>query len=99
MGGSHKVAFNYAMEHNFDYVIVFAERHAKYILPELFNQIDITEDKRILLVTGPEGGFSQREFELMDEHKLKKVTLGNLILRADTAVIAGVSSAMILASH
>lgn len=42
----------------------------------------------IIIITGPEGGFSKTEFEQFNEVKnLYKISLGARILRADTAII------------
>ena len=43
--------------------------------------------ERIGLLTGPEGGFSDREIALCREHDVKVVGLGPRILRADTAPV------------
>ena len=43
--------------------------------------------ENILLIIGPEGGFSQAEFEYMKAKELPMLTLGDLILKAETAVI------------
>jgi 16S rRNA (uracil1498-N3)-methyltransferase len=40
---------------------------------------------------GPEGGFSDKEIQLAETKKLHLVTLGNLVLRAETAAIVGVT--------
>lgn len=40
----------------------------------------------MLVIIGPEGGFSEREFEFFKEKSIPMVTLGNLILKAETAV-------------
>lgn len=37
---------------------------------------------------GPEGGWSEREIELFSENKLKTLTLGERVLRTETAVIS-----------
>ena len=39
------------------------------------------------MIIGPEGGFSQREFEFFKSKNLPLITLGDLILKAETAVI------------
>jgi 16S rRNA (uracil1498-N3)-methyltransferase len=48
-------------------------------------------DENICILIGPEGGFSSQEIELFDQRKLIPVTLGNHILRAETASIVAVS--------
>ncbi|HHX74127.1 MAG TPA: 16S rRNA (uracil(1498)-N(3))-methyltransferase [Firmicutes bacterium] len=46
---------------------------------------------RLLLVTGPEGGFSPAETELAQKAGARVVTLGPRILRAETAAITAVA--------
>ena len=40
-----------------------------------------------LIVIGPEGGFSEKEVEYLIENKFDEISLGNRILRAETAAI------------
>jgi len=47
--------------------------------------------RKILVVIGPEGGFSDKEMILAREKKALLFHLGDLILRTDTAAIVGVS--------
>ena len=45
-----------------------------------------------MLIIGPEGGFSEREFDYMKEMNLPMLTLGDLILKAETAVIVTIGN-------
>ncbi len=47
--------------------------------------------KRVLVITGPEGGFTDEEVNLASEHAVLLVSLGNLVLKSDTAAISTVS--------
>ena len=47
----------------------------------------IRKSEKVLVIIGLEGGFSQREFDYFKEKKLPLISLGDLILKADTAVI------------
>ncbi len=47
--------------------------------------------RSMLIVVGPEGGFKKDEVTLAREHGFSTVGLGNLILRAETAAIAGMA--------
>ena len=47
----------------------------------------IVKNEKILVVIGPEGGFSQKEFDLFKNKHLPIISLGDLILKAETAVI------------
>ena len=71
---------------NFDKIIVFCERIATKTLRESFGEKPIRKGDKVLVIIGPEGGFSQKEFEIFEKLKLEMLTLGDLILRAETAV-------------
>ncbi|MBE7709930.1 MAG: 16S rRNA (uracil(1498)-N(3))-methyltransferase [Cyanobacteria bacterium SIG32] len=67
----------------FDRIIVFCERIASKTLKDIK---PIKKGENVLVIIGPEGGFSEREFKLFEEYGLDMLTLGNLILKAETAV-------------
>lgn len=46
-----------------------------------------TEYKKINLIIGPEGGFSEEEVKKLKKHNAKVVNLGRRILRTETAAI------------
>ena len=50
----------------------------------------------LVLMIGPEGGFSEEERELAYQHGATGVRLGPRILRTETAVVAGLSAAQTL---
>ncbi|GBQ92151.1 16S rRNA (uracil(1498)-N(3))-methyltransferase [Asaia krungthepensis] len=51
---------------------------------------NVPQDHALLI--GPEGGFSETERRLLGAHEaVTPISLGNLILRADTAVVAGLA--------
>ncbi len=77
---------------SFDKVIVFCERIADKTIRDSFNENMIKKGEKVLVVIGPEGGFSQREFEFFKEHNLEMLTLGDLILRAETAVVVALGN-------
>jgi 16S rRNA (uracil1498-N3)-methyltransferase len=56
--------------------------------------IDIYKSKSVLILIGPEGGFSEPEIEKAVDHGFKTISLGNRRLRTETAAI--VASALIL---
>ncbi len=60
------------------------ERQAT-VYPELF-----TAPGKVLLLIGPEGGFHQQEVDWAGDKGFQPVTLGPLVLRAETAAIAAV---------
>lgn len=49
------------------------------------------EDRPYIVCVGPEGGFSEREMRLLDEHGAIMMTLGERPLRAETATLAVLS--------
>ena len=79
----------------------FAPTHRKLILWEkaeplmLAEAIDGQTDSPVCLMIGPEGGFSDDEAALAQSFGWQTVSLGDLILRAETATI----SAVVLANH
>ena len=52
----------------------------------------IQYNQNILVVVGPEGGFSQREFDLFKNSNVEMLTLGDLILKAETAVVVALGN-------
>ena len=48
--------------------------------------------KEVTIAIGPEGDFTNREIDLMSEYNFLPVSLGERILRADTAVISSLSA-------
>lgn len=76
----------------FDLVIVAYENEEKLSIKEVFNENKLA--KKIAVVIGPEGGFSMEEIEKLKSSGAKIVTLGNRILRTETAPIAILSMIM-----
>ena len=103
-------------ENYFDKIMVFCERIAAKTIRQSFEENPITKGDKVLVIIGPEGGFSQREFEWFNspsplapqpygiqshttrsslvrtgipkgarEDILEMLTLGDMILRAETA--------------
>lgn len=63
---------------------------ASQILPKVF--ADKKTAQEIIVLIGPEGGFSKEEFAIMREIKnLHSMSLGERILRSDTAIIAALA--------
>lgn len=74
---------------DFDLIIIFSEKE-KYLTIKKFFFQNPYKGQSILIITGPEGGFSEREFKLFEDYKIPQLTLGKLIMRADTALTAAV---------
>lgn len=70
----------------FDKIIAFCERCATKTLRDFFLDTPIKKDENVLVIIGPEGGFSEAEFQFFEDNKISMLTLGDLILRAETAV-------------
>lgn len=75
------------LEKDFDKILILAERSTEISLKKFLNKYPIKKGEKILVVIGPEGGFSQKEFEFFKSKNLPLISLGDLILRAETAVI------------
>lgn len=73
---------------NPDYTVKIAcvERSQDITLKKYLKSIN-SKDAKIIVIVGPEGGFTDKEIALFDQYNIAKVSLGNLILRAETAVI------------
>ena len=57
---------------------------------------DIDELNNVILLIGPEGGFSDREIRLSQQANFMGVSLGKRILRMETATIASLSNCQLL---
>ena len=79
--------FDEILKNDFDKIIVFAERSTEKSLKQYLRENPIRKSEKVLVIIGPEGGFSQREFDYFREKNLPLISLGDLILKADTAVI------------
>lgn len=71
----------------FDRILAFTERSAQFPLKKYLRANPIKTNEKILVIIGPEGGFSNEEFEFFAENKITTLSLGELILKAETAVI------------
>lgn len=79
--------FKQLFAENFDRIIVFGERSTELSLKDYLSLSPIKKGEKFLVIIGPEGGFSKDEFELFKKMDLPIISLGDLILKADTAVI------------
>jgi len=86
---SHIISFNELIEINdFDVKLVCTERDTNLSIKEFLrnNPADKSKEFKILLIVGPEGGWDNSELAIFKEKNIPQVTLGKLILRAETAV-------------
>ncbi len=77
---------------NYDNVFVFAEKYSDITFSDYLQQNNKNVSGSVLVIIGCEGGFSEREFDFFKEKNIPMLTLGNLILRADTACAVGLST-------
>ena len=73
-------------------IVAFCERCTEITLHEYCQKNPIKKDEKIIVIIGPEGGFSQKEFSLFKENSIPMLTLGDLILKAETAVIVALGN-------
>ena len=73
---------------SFDKVIICSEIEREKTL----KNCDIKKAQKILIIVGVEGGFSEKEFDFFKEQNFDMISLGNLILKAETAVISAIST-------
>ena len=76
----------------FDKIIALCERNTNGDLKTYLRKNSIKPNENILVIIGPEGGFSEKEFELMRNKNLPMLSLGDLILKAETAVITAIGN-------
>ena len=76
-------------ENSDDLKLIFWEEERQTSLQDIFQQHDTVCS--VLLLIGPEGGFSPAEAEQAIAHGFQPVTLGSRILRAETAAITAIA--------
>jgi 16S rRNA (uracil1498-N3)-methyltransferase len=73
--------------------ILLSERHdAAALRPMLEGQSPVGGTATVALAIGPEGGWTDTEFQCARDHGFREASLGRLILRTETAVIAALAS-------
>ena len=83
---------NVINNNSFDKIIVFCERIADKTIRDVFKSNPIKKEEKVLVIIGPEGGFSQKEFDYFKEKNFEMLTLGEMILKADTAVVVALGN-------
>ena len=74
--------------------LIFWEDETEQSLGEVAEKY--RETKNVLVVVGPEGGFSKKEMELANSQDFQSVHMGRRILRAETAALAALTLAQFL---
>ena len=72
---------------NYDIVLVPYENEKNVTLKEVLAKLP-KKDLKIAIIIGPEGGFEEKEIQMLEQSNCKIVTLGNRILRTETVAIA-----------
>lgn len=70
--------------------LIFAEKYENHTLDTAIKDIDLKS--KIAVVVGPEGGFSQKEFDYFKKENFKLITLGTMIYKAPNAVVSAISN-------
>lgn len=78
--------------HNFkkENILIFSEKDINVSLNNALKNIDKTSE--IAVIIGPEGGFSDKEFEFFKKQNYKLISLGNMIYKAPNAAVAAISN-------
>ncbi len=63
----------------------------KTIIEQLDTIKNLSKNKKINLIVGPEGDFSENEKKMINEKNFIKVNLGRTILRTETAIVSLIS--------
>lgn len=71
-------------------ILIFAEKYENMTLNACVADVDLNSE--IAIVIGPEGGFSQSEFEFFVKENYKLITLGKMIYKAPNAVTVAISN-------
>lgn len=87
---SYSVTFKQMLEKlkDFDIVLFAFEGERENEIKNVLNKVDKDKIKNVALIIGSEGGFDKDEAELIKENGGKILSLGNRILRAETASIS-----------
>ena len=71
-------------------ILIFAEKFDNIDIDKSLN--DLNKNEKIAIVIGPEGGFSDCEFEYFKKENYKLLSLGKMIYKAPNAITAAISN-------
>jgi 16S rRNA (uracil1498-N3)-methyltransferase len=81
------------LKDKFDYVLLLWEDEKECSIKQFFEENNVAAQASILLIIGPEGGFSEAEAnKFRDEMDAQIITLGPRILRTETAGITALTA-------
>lgn len=72
---------------DYDIVLVAYENEQTNTIKDILKSIPETENIKIAVIVGPEGGIDEKEIELLTQQGIQSVSLGKRILRTETAPI------------
>ena len=72
-------------------LLVAYENESGRTIKHALQEYQKRDDTTVLICIGPEGGFQQKEIDMLVEHGVESITLGSTILRAETAAISAVA--------
>ncbi|MFN2341289.1 MAG: 16S rRNA (uracil(1498)-N(3))-methyltransferase [Halanaerobium sp.] len=82
-----------SLSDQFDYILLLWEDEKKYSIKQFFKENNVAAEAKILLIIGPEGGFSEAEVNQFKEKlDARIITLGPRILRTETAGITALTA-------
>ena len=87
MGNLYDIEEIYKLD--FDYKFVPYEKES--LKGTILNDLTFEKEKSLSLIVGPEGGFEEDEINKLIENGYTSFSLGKRILRAETAVLAGLA--------
>jgi 16S rRNA (uracil1498-N3)-methyltransferase len=73
-------------------ILICAERsQAQSLSTLLANDNSLPDSPSLVVLVGPEGGFTENEFKMVEQAGAQSVTLGKRILRSETAAVYAAS--------
>jgi 16S rRNA (uracil1498-N3)-methyltransferase len=80
-------------------IILFCTGDTQFHVKQFLSSVPEERMRRFHLFFGPEGGFSDREVELVKSMGGVAVTMGALVLRSETAAVVGTGFVRLFCSH
>ena len=75
----------------YDIKLLLDEEEAKKIDGKLLIDVNLNESKNVVFIVGPEGGISEKERSFFVSNEFLPISIGNNILRTETASLAFLS--------